>query len=246
MRYYRQLGLLQPAEAAVLNRFAAQWPTFKVLDIGVGGGRTTAHFAPQAAQYTGIDYCAEMIAACQSRFAKTLPPNCFELCDVRDLSRFADNAFDFILFSFNGIDYMSHRERQALLPEICRIGKPGGYFCFSSHNLQGLEQAFDLKRQLRLNPLSSYVNLIMLALLRWLNRPLTLTALQAADHVIVKDESHNFRLRTYYVRPKAQLEQLAAFGPVDVYSWKSDLPIATAAALAANVDAWLYYLCSIK
>lgn len=246
MRHYRQLRQLQPAETAVLNRFAAQWSTLKILDMGVGGGRTTEHFAPQVAQYIGIDYCPEMIAACQSRFARTLPSACFEVCDVRDLSRFADNSFDFILFSFNGIDYMSHAERQSLLPEICRIGKTGGYFCFSSHNLQGLEQAFNLKQQLRLNPLSSYVNLTMLALLRWLNRPLTLAALQAADHVIVKDESHNFRLKTYYIRPKAQLNQLAAFGPVDVYSWKSSLPMTTAAALAANVDAWLYYLCAIK
>ncbi|ELP52058.1 methyltransferase type 11 domain protein [Microcystis aeruginosa TAIHU98] len=66
------------------------------------------------------------------------------MADARNLEQFADNYFDFILFSFNDIDYISHADRFLVLEEISRIGKAGGYFCFSSHNLQGIIPEFDI------------------------------------------------------------------------------------------------------
>lgn len=246
VHHYAQLNQLQPAEKSILDLLATQEPTLKMLDIGVGGGRTTQHFSSIAAEYVGIDYSAEMIAACQKRFPASPQAISFEVCDVRDLSRFRDNSFDFILFSFNGIDYISHADRLKVLQEIARVGKPGGYFFFSSHNLQGLEREFDFRKQLSLNPIRSYVNLVMLGLLHFLNRPITLRQLRGLAHVIVRDESHNFRLKTYYIRPQEQIKQLAAFGAVKVYSWQSGLEITDESALAANSEMWLYYLCAFK
>lgn len=244
--HYAQLSLLQPAEKTVFDLLASQLPNMRMLDIGVGGGRTTQHFAKVVADYVGIDYSAAMIAACQKRFP-ALSKAVFEVCDVRDLSRFKDNSFDFVLFSFNGIDHASHADRLAVFREILRVGKPGGYFFFSSHNLQGLEQAFSIKNQLSLNPISSYVNLVMLALLRFLNRPLTVKQLKASTYAIVRDESHNFSLKTYYIRPQAQIKQLLRdFGEVKVYSWRSGLEITDEDTLAANSDMWLYYLCAFQ
>jgi len=49
---------------------------------------------------------------------------------------FHENTFDFILFSFNGIDYINNDERCDVLNHIKRILKPTGYYLFSSHNLQ--------------------------------------------------------------------------------------------------------------
>ena len=66
--HYRQLSMLQPAEKAILDLFQDRLPTMKMLDIGIGGGRTTHHFSHLAGEYTGIDYSAEMIADCQQRF----------------------------------------------------------------------------------------------------------------------------------------------------------------------------------
>jgi ubiquinone/menaquinone biosynthesis C-methylase UbiE len=40
----------------------------KMLDIGVGRGRTTMHFAQAAEEYWAIDYSEETIAACRERF----------------------------------------------------------------------------------------------------------------------------------------------------------------------------------
>jgi hypothetical protein len=42
----------------------------------------------------------------------------------------------------------------------------------------------------------------MLAILRVLNQPLNPRQVKALSYAIVKDESHNFSLDTYYIRPK--------------------------------------------
>ncbi|MBW4522263.1 MAG: class I SAM-dependent methyltransferase [Scytolyngbya sp. HA4215-MV1] len=247
VQYYSQLSQLQPAEQAILDRLQGQLSKMKMLDIGVGGGRTTQHFAQFVVEYVGIDYSSNMIAACQKRFAAASSTVGFEVCDARDMSQFSDNSFDFILFSFNGIDSISHTDRLQCFQEVSRIGKPGGYFCFSSHNLQAMEREFDWRNHISLNPITTYVNLVMLALLHFFNRPITLSHLKTAAHVILQDESHNFRLKNYYVRPQEQINQLEAnFGQVQVYSWKHGLEIASEKELRSNTDMWLYYLCLIK
>jgi ubiquinone/menaquinone biosynthesis C-methylase UbiE len=246
VRYYAQLKTLQPAEQTILESLRSQLSTFKMLDIGVGGGRTSQHFAKIVADYTGIDYSAEMISACQKRFATTAQTIRFDLCDARDLSRFPDNSFDFILFSFNGIDYISHRDRLQVLQEVQRVGKPGGYFCFSTHNLQNFEREFCLNHQLRINPIATYTNLVMFSLLRFFNRNLTLEQIKQSAHALIKDESHNFQLRTYYIRPHSQIEQLSPyFSQVKIFSWSSGLELTNDTEIANNLDSWLYYQCLI-
>jgi ubiquinone/menaquinone biosynthesis C-methylase UbiE len=171
----------------------------------------------------------------------------FAVSDARDMSQFADNSFDFILFSFNGLDALSHLDRLQVLQEVSRIGKSGGYFFFSSHSLQGLEQEFNWRKQISLNPLTTYVNLIMWGILRFFNRSISPKQIKSSNHEIIQDESHNFRLKQYYVRPQEQLNQLKAdFGNVTMYSWKSGLELTTPQELSDNIDMWLYYLCKIK
>ena len=246
VQHYAQLKMLQPAEETILDLFRDRWSTMKMLDMGVGGGRTTQHFAKRVAEYVGIDYSADMVAACQQRFAGYAPPLQFEIGDARDLSKFSDHSFDFILFSFNGIDYISHSDRIKVFEEIRRVGKPGGYLFFSTHNLQGLEREFDIKKHIGWNPITTYVNLIMWFLLRAINYSLTPNQLRTAAHAIVRDESHNFRLKTYYIRPQAQIEQLQPyFNDIKVFSWNTGLELASETDLLANCDMWLYYLCRI-
>jgi ubiquinone/menaquinone biosynthesis C-methylase UbiE len=247
VNYYAQLNQLQPAEQAVFNLLEQQGLKLKMLDIGVGGGRTTQHFSKITSQYIGTDYSAEMISACKKRFVTSSRKIEFEVCDARDMSQFADNSFDFILFSFNGIDYVSHSDRLKIFQEISRVGKPGSYFFFSSHNLQGIEFEFEIKNHISLNPLKTYVNLVMFALLRFFNRSYTLTQLRAADFAIIRDEPHNFRLQTYYVRPKEQINQLGKwFSDLKIYSWREEIEITNSKKLNINSDKWLYYLCNIK
>jgi ubiquinone/menaquinone biosynthesis C-methylase UbiE len=247
VQHYAQLRALQPAEKTVLALLRGRLSSRKMLDLGVGGGRTTQHFAPLVAEYVGLDYSPEMIAACQKRFAPSSGKLLFEVGDARDLSRFRDNYFDFILFSFNGIDSISHSDRLRVWQEISRVGKSGGYFCFSSHNLQGMEREFEWRNKLSLNPFASYVNLVMWAILRWCNPSINLEKLKVSDYAIVRDEPHNFRLQTYYIRPQEQLKQLESnFRDIKIYSWKSGREISSKSELLSNTDMWLYYLGIIR
>ncbi|PSB08155.1 class I SAM-dependent methyltransferase [filamentous cyanobacterium CCP1] len=247
VQHYSQLRQLQPAEHIILDLLRNEWSRMKMLDIGVGGGRTTQHFSRVVQEYVGIDYAKEMIAVCQKRFPPSSQSRVFEVVDARDMKQFQDNSFDFILFSFNGIDSLSHLDRLQVFQEVRRVGKPGGYFFFSSHNLQGLERQFTWQNQISLNPLNTYVNLIMFALLRFFNRSISLQQIKHSNYEIIQDESHNFRLKQYYIRPQEQLNQLEAdFDNIRIYSWKSGLEITTQRELSVNADMWLYYLCKIK
>ena len=243
--YYKQLSLLQPAEQTIIDRLKDRWPTFKMLDIGIGGGRTTQHFAPLVKEYTGIDYSAEMIAACQQRFANISQPINLEVGDARNM-RFADNSFDFILFSFNGIDFVSHGDRLKILQEIKRVGKPGCYVLFSSHNLQSMVKEFDYKTHISLNPFKTYVNWVMFAFLRLFNLSMSRDRLKTSPYAILRDESHNFRLQTYYIRPEEQVKQLEPnFKNITMYSWKNGKPILEKSDPHLDSDMWIYYFCVV-
>jgi ubiquinone/menaquinone biosynthesis C-methylase UbiE len=243
VQFYEQIKDLQPAEQMILDRFATDLPTMRMLDIGVGAGRTTQYFCDRAAHYIGIDYSPEMIDSCQQRFPETEHRQ-FKVCDARDLSCFIDQQFDFVLFSFNGIDYVEHVDRLTILKEIHRVSKPGAVFCFSSHNLQSFENAFSFKAQWSWNPIATYTDLFITGILRLLNRPLSPAELEASSYKIVKDESHNFKLNTYYIRPIAQIEQLAKyFQDIQIYPWNHDAELVTEGDRRADINQWLYYIC---
>lgn len=247
VQHYSQLCQLQPAEQTILELLRHEWSTIKMLDIGVGGGRTTQHFSKIVQEYIGIDCAEEMIAACQKRFPSSSQSSLFKVVDARDLRQFQDNSFNFILFSFNGIDSLSHSDRLQVFQEVNRVGKPGGYFFFSSHNLQGLERELNWQNQISLNPLKTYVNLVMFALLRFFNRSISPQRIKHSNYEIIQDESHNFRLKQYYIRPQEQLNQLETdFDDIRIFSWKSGLEITSQEELSVNTDMWLYYLCRLK
>ncbi|NEP10051.1 MAG: class I SAM-dependent methyltransferase [Symploca sp. SIO2C1] len=244
VNYYAALDWLQPAEIAILERLQPQLATMKMLDIGVGGGRTTLYFAPLVKQYVGIDYSPQMIAACQQRFKDSEYPMSFEIGDARDMSQFDDNSFDFILFSYNGIDYVSHEDRLKILAEVQRVGKSGCYFFFSSHNLQALEKGLTWQKQLSINPLRIYTNLVALGLFWLFNPSLNRQKLADSDYLIVRDDSHLFRLDTYYIRASQQLQDLSQdFSQVEIYPWKSQERMLEMDAPVMETELWLYYLC---
>lgn len=247
VRHYAQLQRLQTAEQRILEQLQPQLATMRMLDLGVGGGRTTEHFAPLVAEYVGLDYSASMIAACQARFPHCSEKYSFVVGDVRDLSCFEDNYFDFIFFSFNGLDYIEHHDRLLALQEIYRVGKPGGYFVFSSHNLQGIEPLFRWRDRLSWNPIQSHIETIMWAFLRGFNRSITPNSLARSDYAIIKDEPHNFRLANYYIRPGFQRQQLAPyFEQIQIYDWQTGLEIKDDLQLKKNRKLWLYYCCIIR
>ena len=120
------------SEKVILSRMANEVRGRRILDLGVGGGRTNPHLLELTADYLGVDDSPELIAACQAKF----PGVRFEQGDARALEILGEGTFDPVFFSFNGIDHFSHPERQQILAQVMHVLKPGGLFWFSSHNLR--------------------------------------------------------------------------------------------------------------
>lgn len=130
MRSYERVQALQPAEVRLLVDFRDDFDGRRVLDLGCGAGRTTAYLRLLTDALTGADYSPVMIEACRTRF----PEIRLAVADARDLAAFRDGEFETVLFSYNGLDSMSHADRLRALGAIRRVLAPGGLFAFSSHN----------------------------------------------------------------------------------------------------------------
>jgi ubiquinone/menaquinone biosynthesis C-methylase UbiE len=131
--FYRRDEQLQEAEKYLFGRYIA--PGSNVIDIGVGGGRTTEALSRSARSYLGVDYAPAMVAMCRDRF----PQLRFEVADATNLSHIVDDAFDATVFSANGIDAIqTDAERMQCLRELRRITRPSGCIILSSHNAKVL------------------------------------------------------------------------------------------------------------
>jgi hypothetical protein len=77
------------------------------------------------------------------------------------------------------------------------------------------------------------------------NRGVDVGALSGRSHAVLNDGVHGFRLRTYYVDPLAQLDQLRDdFADVQVFSVAGEtIPTER---LASARDPWLHYLCTVR
>lgn len=119
---------LTPAEEHLFGHYLR--PGSDLLDLGVGTGRTTAALRAVSGSYVGVDLSPQMIAAARQRF----PDADLQVADAADLARFPTGSFDAVVFSFNGLDYVPLRRRNAAVREIRRVLRPGGVFIMSTHN----------------------------------------------------------------------------------------------------------------
>jgi len=238
-----QKNHLQKPEVTVLDLLRNKLPKMRMLDIGIGTGRTTVHFASLAKEYIGVDYSNYMIKVCRKRL-QNFPSNVtFKVADARAMTFFEDGYFDFVLFSFNGIDYVEHNERLKILQEIHRITKKHGYFCFSTHNLN--YQSYCSIRLSR-NPLILKRRITRLLRMRLLNTRAWKSIRnpsKSPQHTMVNDGALNFTMITYYITPAAQLKQLESLGfsNTKVYGLNG-VEVKT---IAKNNDQWLYYLTKV-
>ncbi|MFL5846594.1 MAG: class I SAM-dependent methyltransferase [Solirubrobacteraceae bacterium] len=126
-------GHTDPGEAAALAHLEPVLDGARVLDLGVGKGRTTTLIAPRAASYIGLDISPGMIDGARERH----PGADLRVGDARRLDGIADASVDVVVFSFNGIDAVSHEDRAKVMAEIARVLVPGGRALISSLNLRG-------------------------------------------------------------------------------------------------------------
>lgn len=126
---YGRQDYITPCERLLFDAFIK--PGMAILDIGVGGGRTSQYLARNASRYVGIDYSAEMVRLCQKRYPQW---EYFE-DSATDLSRFANGSFDVVVMSYNMIDdLIPDKSRQRCLQECYRVLHEEGLLMFSSHN----------------------------------------------------------------------------------------------------------------
>jgi ubiquinone/menaquinone biosynthesis C-methylase UbiE len=201
-------------ERAVLDR-VAEVRGEPVLELGMGTGRSVRALREISGDYCGIDYTPRMVAACQRRF----PGVRFELGDARDLSRFPEASFALVVFFCQGIDMVLHHDRFAILREVHRVLRPGGYYVFSTHN----KDSEDHDRGLVLpdfhptkNPLRLAVRLArfasQLGLRVYNRRRFARLVTTTADYSLVNDVAHEYRMMAYYVTLEAQRRQLREVG----------------------------------
>ncbi|WP_299615592.1 class I SAM-dependent methyltransferase [Pelagibius sp.] len=221
-----------------MSDHAEELKTAKLLDIGVGAGRTTARFAAAVRDYVGADYSPSMVEAVTRKFAGKLENARFEQADARDLGNHAEGSFDAILFSFNGLDTLGAEERAMFLDEARRVLRDDGLLAFSSHNLSALDQVFRFKRARSVAKLIEHTKRKAIQLSR--NPPLS--KLMARDWALVYDGTHGKLLRHYYVTPPAQVRQLAehGFGEIRVIDTKTGDELEPDSRAAARAR-WPYF-----
>lgn len=244
---YSKESHLQKPEEIVLSHLSRQLPEFSMLDLGVGAGRTTLHFAKWVKEYEGVDISPNMVKACLARFSEYPMALKFKQGDAADLSWIEASSKDFVLFSYNGIDYVNHENRLKVFAEIDRVLKKKGYFLFSSHNILSAKKQFAFRSQWTRNPV-----VLMKKLKFWFDikrknrRKSSLDKIMTFPYYLFNDGAYQFSLETYYISPEEQLKQLEPyFNHIKAFSI-SDGQIIQQDKLQSNDESWIYYLCQKK
>lgn len=163
----------------------------KVLDVGCGRGRTMVPLKEAGFDVIGVDISEEMIRAAKHKF-DDIDFRVMNACDLK----FEDGTFDYVLFSFNGLDVIyPEAKRLLVLREIYRVLKEGGLFVFSSHNRWWLGLPFSSLPYFLLTVVP--LNLFNLRLFR----KYRLGRLQSGDMLVL-----------YHTSPISQRRQLRGLG----------------------------------
>ena len=228
---------LQNPEVMILVKHRESIVDKHVLDIGCGSGRTTAILKNLSAGYIGLDYSLEMVESCRKRFGGVR----FIHGDVREMNEFKDEEFDYVMFSFNGLDSINHEDRLKGLKEIRRVLKQDGLFVFSSHNRNHRYAISRPEMEFSTMPCKQAGNLI-----KYFKS--TCNRLRNKNHqvfedqyAIINDVAHNYAMLTYYIDKINQRKQLENMGfeTIEMYDTLGN-------TLDINSDdadsAWIYYV----
>lgn len=204
MASYSKIDGLTPAEELLVGSHVRLGD--RVMDLGVGTGRTTPALVALASTYVGLDIVPEMVEECRRRH----PGLDFRVADATDLTGFATETFDVVVFSFNGIDHLISQSRESCLAECARVLVPEGRLIFSGHNPRAV---LVLPRRHSLTPRVSYPRLAATSALRTVRRLARRlpTAAFWTGYGVVRESVHGgFTIQTS--TPGVWEKQLAARG----------------------------------
>ncbi len=230
-------GPFQIAEIEILIKYRDEYLGKRILDVGCGAGRTTELLRYLTDDYTGLDYSANMVKRCRERFPGV---RCI-LGDARDMKDFADESFDFVVFSNNGIDSLVHEDRLKALREIHRVLVNGGLFIFSTHNRNYENALTRPKLGFSPNPLKQAIEMYRYARRMKNHRRNRKYERFEDDYWIINDRAHAYKLLTYYVPQDVQMRQLrdVGFETLEMYGLDGrSLPFDE----VDRKSSWIYYV----
>lgn len=238
---------LMPPEAAILSKFRSEFQDKRILDIGVGGGRTLPFLTEISGNYTAIDRSERMVAVCRERY----PNAVVKMADVCNLSDFPDGSIDAAFFSFNGIDILNHNLRQKAFSEIRRVLAPEGFFVFSSHNRAAIERLtppWHLSRlPININPLVKPIPFLKKCATFTLgianNMLLRRQEYDCDQYCLVNDGASKFSVILYYIAIEEQIKQIQEWGFSPTAAVGSDGRWLAPSDYASCKDFWIYYVC---
>lgn len=240
VRNYKGLNKIFPAEKVLLDMIVRKPDKETMLDLGIGAGRTTYHFASIFSKYIGVDFSAGMIEASADRFKERSNAE-FIRSDVTSLPPLSIDKFDLILYSLNGIDYLRNLdERVKLFSKIYALLKNDGVFAFSAHNTKAITRLYTFQWPRR-NPYRIITEYIKQKKLRKINGPVS--GFLNKDFFQLYDGGEYFRALTSYISPELQLKQLkeAGFKRIQTIGIKGN-ELSLEQAVNSDDD-WIHYFC---
>lgn len=239
---YDQFHFLFKAERKIFDQLDSALKNASVLDIGIGAGRTTEYLANTCYTYVGIDYSQNFISLCKKKFS-LLKNVSFEFADARSMPQFADDSFDFILFSFNGIDSIDIEGRNLVLKECKRLLKNGGFFCFSFHNFYTISKLYSF--YLSKNPLKWHSSWYRYKMVNKLNPEIN--TFTNENYIILRDGENNFESEITYLKPEFQLMLLreTGFEPLSFHDVEKGTPLSEK-DLTHSKAQWIYIVAKIN
>ncbi len=233
-RYYGSFDVLFEAERILLEYLRPKLQNSRILDLGIGGGRTTKHLLEISSKYVGLDYAPEAVKIASSKF----PEARIAVGDARDLAEFDAETFDFVLFSFNGLDAVSNNGRIQALREINRVLKTGGTFMFSSHN-RDYRYFHKLPWQRKIEFNLKFFHFLLYSFYH-LPKHLRMKKREVFTdtYAVINDSDHRYSLLMYYISIDKQIRQLESngFSLVEAYSADGKL------VACVEDSPWVYYL----
>ncbi|TAL62252.1 MAG: class I SAM-dependent methyltransferase [Bacteroidetes bacterium] len=240
VRNYRGLNKIYPAERVLLDIISRKTGKETMLDLGIGAGRTTYHFASLFKKYIGVDFSAGMIVASRNRFKDRLNAE-FIVADVTSIPQLQVDHFDFILYSLNGIDCLRNfDDRVKLLSKIYNLLGNGGVFAFSAHNTKAITRLYTFQWPRR-NPYRIITEYIKQKKLRSINGPLS--NFINKDFFQLYDGGEYFKAFFSYISPALQIKLLkdAGFKKIQTIGIKGN-ELALEKVIDSDDD-WIHYFC---
>jgi ubiquinone/menaquinone biosynthesis C-methylase UbiE len=236
VRRYADDTYIQKGESAFLQSFKDKINGSKMLDVGIGAGRTIPYLVSVAGAYTGVDYSVEFVEHCRSTHSHD-PKVKVQWADARDLSVFDAESFDFILFSFNGLDCVGYDDRKRILKEFDRILRKDGLLIYSFHNKGNLDRLYSF--QFPRNPLKYPGEWRRMNKVHEINGPKEQYRQQ--DWFIIRDGGENFTLNIYYADPLHERGLLMELG-FKKFSFYESLTgkMLTADDVQTSTTPWIY------